>query len=408
MNILYVYDGEWPEGATRVAKQTRALAAAGHNVLLLVRNERKRARIESNSWMTIRRLPTVPGRVFNRVLNFPYFFNPFWLFAILSAARSHRAHSIVVCDLPLAPTAVWVARLLRMPVRYDMAEVYPEFLRDQWQFDIMRWSDHIVRNPKAAELLERYVLRRTDTVFVVSQESAERCYRLGVPEERVVIVGNTPEVARADSPKMDTPQDIRHLIGRPIILFVGILIGDRGVKVAVEAAALLARSQRDIALVVVGDGPDRPRLEAIVAEKGLEDSVRLVGWRDHSTLSSYYAAATIGLIPFMDGRHVRITLANKQFDYMAAGLPIVASDLTPIRRIIEETNSGKVVPAGDARALAEAIEALLSDRASLAELGRNGRAAILTKYNWEQDADRFLREFTEDGSAVDPGRLVEA
>jgi glycosyltransferase involved in cell wall biosynthesis len=389
MNILYVYDGDWPRGATRVAKQTRSLARAGHTVHLISRNSLGQPRRQEEEWMTVLRLPHVRPRWLNRALNFPFFFNPVWLWAIWRAARALGADCIVACDLPLAPTALWVARWLRVPVHHDVAEVYPEFLRSLWACDEMRWSDHLIRNPRAADWIERRVLPGFTTISVVSEESRERCLRLGVPADRLVVVGNTPENVATLGARRPMPTDLEPWKLRPIVLFVGTLIGDRGVTDAVRAMEVVVTDVPDAALIVVGDGPDRSRIQAVVHQTGLRDHVALLGWRESVELVGYYQHAHVGLLPFRDTPHIRVTLANKLFDYMAAGLPVVAADVPPMRRILDETGAGLLYPAGDTTALGRAIVDLLRDPSRRAALGARGRRAA-TKYCWHEDEKRLL------------------
>jgi len=146
-------------------------------------------------------------------------------------------------------------------------------------------------------------------------------------------------------------------------------------------------------LVVAGDGDERGGIERLIAERGLESCVELVGWREHASLPQLYAASDVGLLPFLPGRHVKITLANKLFDYMAAGLPIVASDLPPMRRILEETKAGVIFTPGDSASLATAVVGLLSDSATRRRLAQAGRRAAAEKYNWHEDEKRFLEIF---------------
>lgn len=389
MRILFVYDGDWPRGATRVAKQTRSLARAGHTVHLISRNSLGQPRREREEWMTVIRLPHFRPTRLNRVLNFPFFFNPVWIWAIWRAAKALCADCIVACDLPLAPTALWVGRSLRIPVHYDVAEVYPEFLRSLWACDDMSWSDHLVRNPRAAAWLERCVLPWFRTILVVSEESRDRCLRLGVPADRLVVVGNTPENVSAFHARRQMPADLERWKLRPTALFVGTLIGDRGVTEAVQAMRLVIRDVPDAALIVVGDGPDRNRIQTAVDRAGLRDHVALLGWREGPELLAYYQFADVGLLPFRDTPHIRVTLANKLFDYMAAGLPIVAVDVPPMRRILNETRAGVLYPAGNTVALARAIVELLRDSSRRAAFSTSGREAV-AKYCWSEDEKRLL------------------
>jgi glycosyltransferase involved in cell wall biosynthesis len=367
-----------------------ALAAAGHDVRLLARNEERAPRKEREDWMEVRRLPAFPGAIVNRIANFPYFFNPLWIHQILHHARGW-ADAIVVEDLPLAPTALWVGRLLRVPVYYDMGEVYPEYLRGLWDIRSPTLVDRFVRNPHAADVLERYVLPRAEHVFVVSDESRNRALRRGAHEDRISIVGNTPEDPESLVRPQPTPADLQLLEGRPIILFTGILIFDRGIIDAVRAVAIARREIPDLAFVVVGDGPDAEQIRREVELHDLDEHVYLLGWKEHATLPAYYQRAHAGLLPFLDGGQIRFTLANKLFDYMGAGLPVIASDVPPMRRIVDETGAGILVPPGQPEALAEAVIRLLRLPAQDRELmAARGKAAVAEKYNWRVDSRRFV------------------
>jgi glycosyltransferase involved in cell wall biosynthesis len=390
MNVLYAYDGDWPRAAVRVAKETRSIARAGHVVHLLARNGSRAPREEREPWMTVHRLPCVRTNWINYAINFPFFGNPLWIWETLRTAKDMRADCLLVCDLPLAPVALWVGRRLDIPVCYDMAEVYPEFLRSQWETQPMAWSDYLVRNPAAAAWVERRVLPAFRSVFVVSEESRQRCVRLGVTPDRVVIVGNTPEDVETLGSPQPMPADLEPWKDRQRLLFVGTLIADRGVVSAIEAMALVVHRMPNAVLIIVGDGPDRPVIEAAVARAGLARHVALLGWRDPSTLPAYYRHAEIGLLPFRDTPHIRVTLANKLFDYMAAGLPLVAVDVPPMRRIISETRAGVLYPPGDTRALADGIVGLLGAPAHRATLGMNGRRAVVERYCWQIDEVRLL------------------
>jgi glycosyltransferase involved in cell wall biosynthesis len=393
--ILYIYDGDWPLRATRVGKQTRSLARGGHLVHLISRNDLRQPRTERTGWMTVRRLPSVRNAWLNRLINLPFFFNPVWFYCIWRAARDAHADYILVRDLPLALTAVWVGKLLRKPVVYDMAEVYPEFLRDRFLFERTSWTDYVVKNPRVADIIERAILKRADKIIVVSEESWLRCRRFGVDEKRLVLVGNTPDDFEAISAPQQMPACFTPFRDSPKLLFVGILLWDRGVGEAVRAMPAILKAHPNAMLVIAGDGSERPRIEQAIAEAGVERNVVLLGWQDHKTLPPLYAYSDIGLLPFLPGNHVKITLANKLFDYMAARLPIVASDLPPMRRILEETKAGTLFEPGDSGALAQVVIDLLGDPSRRRALGENGHRAAASKYRWSEDERRLLEAFRD-------------
>lgn len=389
MNILYVYDGHWPHNATRVAKQTDSLVSAGHHVTILSRGAAGRPRFERNDGVTAVRLPYLRWKTANRVVSFPIFLNPVWIRAIAAHVRASPADCIIVRDLPLAPAAVWVARSRGIPVHYDMAEVYPAALHSMLPHESALFL-RAVRSTRTADAIERWVVRRVDTTFVVSEESRARCVRLGVPPEQVVLVGNTP--ANPDELKREwpCPEDIRDLQNRPTALFVGNLFADRGLNYAILAMAEIVPQLPTAALVIIGDGRERDRLDKQIAILRLQDHVRLLGWKHHREHAAYLRHVDVGILPFLATEHIRITLANKLFDYMGAGLPVVASDVPPMRRIVEETESGLLVSPENSQALADALLRLFRDIGLCRRLGENGRAAIAGKYAWSNDAARLV------------------
>lgn len=393
MRVLYLYDGPWPKGATRVRKETRVLADAGHEVHLVARNAENAPSRQVERWMTVWRLPRIPIARLRYALNFPLFLNPVWLLRIWDVLRRTRAELLLVCDLPLAPCAVWLGKLFGIPVHYDMGEIYPLFLETLRVLERQGPIQRLIRTPKGAAWLERYVLKRVAAVYVVSEESRARCIALGVPQERVVVVGNTPENLSDLARPHPVPADIADLVReeREILLFVGILIADRGVLDVIRAIPALRMRRPKVALVVVGDGPERAILEQEARKLGLEDCVRIVGWKHPEELGGYYQASRIGLLPFRDSPHVRLTLANKLFDYMGAGLPVLASDLPSMRRVLAETGAGKMHLPDDPADIARAAAQMLEDASGRTTMATAGRQAATTVYSWERDAER-LRE----------------
>jgi len=179
--------------------------------------------------------------------------------------------------------------------------------------------------------------------------------------------------------------------GRFMLLFSGLLAGDRGVDLALEALARLRVHHPDrFALVIVGDGPVRAQLEAQVAALRLGRDVRFTGWIEHSRLPDAIIRARLGVLPFQACKHINATLANKLFEYMALGLPVIASDAPPMVRVLEETRAGITFRSGDAQDLADQIAWLATDAEAQERCAAAGRKATSEVYNWETDGKRLL------------------
>lgn len=140
-------------------------------------------------------------------------------------------------------------------------------------------------------------------------------------------------------------------VAGPLIVTVGALIPGKGQKVAIETAERIPEAT----LILAGQGPDRPRLEAMVRRKWLGHRVRLVGGLAHDQVAKVMAAADVMLLPSRSEG-----LANVWVEALASGTPVVTPDVGGAREVIDRPEAGAIVPA-DPDAMAAAIRAILAD-----------------------------------------------
>lgn len=100
-----------------------------------------------------------------------HFFNPIWIKELHRVVKEVRADTILVRDLPLAPTAVWVGKSVSCPVIFDMAENYPLMLESILEWEGNKLTNSILRNPSLAYKIEQWTLRNVDHTMVVIEES---------------------------------------------------------------------------------------------------------------------------------------------------------------------------------------------------------------------------------------------
>jgi glycosyltransferase involved in cell wall biosynthesis len=387
LTVCKVWDSEYPWDV-RVEKIAQALTDAGHDVHLVARNRRGEAVTERLSEATIHRLTPWQwaGSRLSAASMFPAFFNPRWVRAVRRTARQVRADVILCRDLPLAVPAIVAARHLGIPVVLDLAENYVAMLRSRWEAGRMRASDALVRNPALASLVERWVVPRVDHVLVVVEEAGARLVARGLAPERVTVVSNTPPLKRLVESRLHSRGDGDDLR----LVYLGLMEEPRGVRILLEAAALLARRGVGFRLVLYGDGPELSDFRAHARALGLADTQ--ADFRGHVPNAQALAAlplADVGVIPHFADESWHTTVPNKLFDYMAAGLAVVTSDARPAARIIHETAAGLVYRHPDPAALADAIERL-ADHELRRACAERGRAAVRDTYHWERDVARLL------------------
>jgi glycosyltransferase involved in cell wall biosynthesis len=406
MVICKIWDADYPWDV-RVEKVCQSLGKK-HEVHLICRNNLGRARYQEADGIHIHRLPSIPRNRgwLTKLVGFPAFFNPVWILVIWRVVRRYRANIILVRDLPLALAAVLVGCWMNIPVILDMAENYPAMIEDLWQKNF-RLINVVVRNPAFVRLVEKICVRYVDHVLVVVEESRQRLINLGVRQEKISLVMNTPTFERFNKATAGghlalTTKRRENLT----IIYVGLLEWPRGLETAIHAICEVQVRLPNIRLVIVGSGRDHAYFEALVAKLNLAHRVQFVGWLDYRKAIEFIASADIGLVPHHATASWNSTIPNKLFDYMSMAKPVIVSNAAPTARIVREENCGVVFPEKDFERLGDAIVKLSAANVR-AELGRRGKEAVLKKYNWSADEERLLRAVEKVARTESSGQCVE-
>jgi glycosyltransferase involved in cell wall biosynthesis len=386
MRICLIFDGDYPWDI-RVEKFAMALVEGGYEVHIISRNIARRLVYERQGKIHIHRLPIFASSRVNKMISFPAFFNPIWIIKIRQVIKLFNVNLVIVRDLPLALPGAFVGRLYGIPVLFDMAENYPDMLRDIWASDSFRLSNAFVRNPRLAEIIEMIALRTVSHTIVVVDESKQRLVNLGAKESDVSVIGNLPvlwdgaisETTRRTSEKEQTPS--------LKLVYVGGLEPLRGLDVLLKEFPEIVKRNPAITFTIVGDGRWRQSLQDLVEGLSLDKHVTFTGRLSHDQALIKVRESDVGIIPHRVTPFTNTTIPNKLFDYMMLGKPVLASNITPIRRIIEAAQCGHCY--NDSRDLIEALGSLL-DPATRRRLGENGRRAVLSQYNWKRESEHLL------------------
>lgn len=171
--------------------------------------------------------------------------------------------------------------------------------------------------------------------------------------------------------------------------FVGTLKPWHGVEVLLEAFARLVRADGTTRLRVVGDGPQREALAEQALRLGIRERVDLVGAVAPEDMPAELAAMDVAVAPYPELPDFYFS-PLKIYEYLAAGIPVVASDIGPCATILDDGGLGVLVTPGDPTELAAVLAGLRSDGNLRTELGRGGRQAAVARHDWSLVVSRIL------------------
>ncbi len=288
-------------------------------------------------------------------------------------------------DLNTLPVAALLAHRTGARLVYDAHELYPEVST------LSRLERAIWRR------LEPKLIRRSDRVITVCDAIAEelsRRYRISTPQ----VLLNCPPSTEIADPALS-----------PLRRAVGLATGDRTTLVLYQGGfapnrglveLVLAMHELDDAiLVMMGWGRLEDDLRELVGAQRLHDRVRILGPVHRDQLQLWTAGADIGVIPYQPvGLNNTFATPNKLFEYMSAGIPIVATRLPEITRIVDGHAIGVTFERVTPREIAAAVRRLLTDPAERAAMRRRA-TVVRDQYTWEHQAERLLTLYEDLGAA---------
>jgi len=231
-------------------------------------------------------------------------------------------------------------------------------------------------------VLDRIVLRKANHIVAVSENVRERLRRFAISPRKITVIQNGVDTRRFASAQPVLRHDL-NLNGRMIIGVVGRLSSEKGHKFLLRAAPRLIEEFPAVALVFIGSGPEQPALASLARELNLQDRVFFAGFRQD--MPEVYASLDVFVLPSLEE-----ALPLTVLEAMAAGLPILASKVGDIGKIIVSGDSGLLVESGNADGLYGALARLLKDPALRDSLGAHARATVNSRFSVQRMAAQYL------------------
>jgi len=342
-----------------LSKQAVSLVRAGYRVVIIAVHPRD----ENVSGIEIKAVPKFESR-FSRIVRATRF--------VYREALRQRADIYHFHNLELIPVG-WLLKFRGKRVIYDVREDTPADLRDK--FWIPRLLRPLIAN--AVYLVEKLSGRVFDGIVTTTHHISER-----FPKGKTAVVQNFPLLDET------FPADRPYLERAPVVLFIGTIDPPRGVLDLVEAMGLLPETLD--ARLVIGGKFETPGMEQEARNKAGWNRTDYTGWQDREGLLHLLGRARIGVLPFRSAANLNNAQPIKLFEYMLAGIPVLASDLPRQAEIVKDAQCGILVKPNQPQALADAIQWLLEHPVEAQAMGARGREAVLRNYNWSSQARLLL------------------
>ena len=292
-----------------------------------------------------------------------------------------HAHSPVLNAIP----ALRVGRKLGIPVVYE--------IRAFWEDAAVDHGTTREGSPRycLTRALETWVLKRVDHTFTICEGLRADIVARGVPADKVSVIPNAVDVHNFQlSGEADKLLKVQlGLEGKTVLGFVGSFYAYEGLDLLLEAFPALLQKRPDLRLLLVGGGPQDANLKAQVQRLSVADKVVFTGRVPHSEVSRYYDQIDLLAYPRHSMRLTELVTPLKPLEAMAQGRLFVASDVGGHKELIRDGETGRLFRAGDAGALAAAVEQMLTDRADWPLMRAAGREFVEKVRNWKNSVANY-------------------
>ncbi len=301
---------------------------------------------------------------------------------ILHFLNKNRIEAIHIHDIRIAEAVYQSNKKLKLPTVLDLHDNMPEIIK--FYPHLQKFPGKQIISPNKWRKKEEEFISKANKVITVSEEFIEEVIeRTKISKEKIILVPNTVQRAFYKDAFIDG-NIIKKYKDQFVILYLGDTAIRRGLLTAIDAIDELKSKIANIRLVIVGKSTTDNVLKDRVNELQLGDYIEFTGWQDVKLFPSYIKASSICISPLYRNKQHDVAYANKLFQYMSFAKPVLVSDATAQKKLINKTNSGLVHGEKDVKDFTNKVLDLYNDPELRNDLGKNGRYFIENEFCWER------------------------
>jgi colanic acid biosynthesis glycosyl transferase WcaI len=285
----------------------------------------------------------------------------------------------------LGISGVIAARRHRARLVFNVADLWPDLVKE---LGVLRDG----RMLRTAYRLERWIYSKSWRVNGVIQQTVDDLRsRKGLAHDKVAFLPNGADTEMfRPRPRASDLEALWGIEGRPIVLHAGTMGIIHGLDVVIQAMPIVACTHPDAVLLMIGDGAERAKLEALAREIA-PDNVRFIEPQPLETIARIMGSTVASVASVADFPEASQARLSKIFSTMAAGVPVLHVNFCEGSRLVDEAHAGVVVPR-DPEAIAQAMCALIDAPDERARMGAAGRLHVEQHLTWSAVVSNWLNE----------------
>lgn len=307
-----------------------------------------------------------------------------------------HAHSPLLNAMP----SLWVGSRRSVPVVYEVRAFWEDAAVDHGS------THEGSLRYRATRAMESFALRRADQVTTICEGLRSDIAARGIAADRITVIPNAVDVSAFNfnaQPDLELRRQLG-LDGATVLGFAGSFYGYEGLDLLLEAARLMLPQRPELRLLLLGGGPREADLKAQAAAAGIVDKVIFVGRVKQHEVQRYYDLIDILAYPRLPMRLTELVTPLKPLEAMAQGRMFVASDVGGHRELVRHGETGFLFKAGDASALVQAVQGLLSSREKWPAIRAQARRFVEVERTWARSVARYADVYSR--ALATRGRVV--
>ncbi|KAB1154679.1 glycosyltransferase family 4 protein [Tenacibaculum aiptasiae] len=385
MRIGMILDKIFPPDP-RVENEAIELINKGHEVFLFCLTYTNQKREEEVNQITVKRYKS--NKLEYKLSALAYTIP---LYSILMEKKiSHflneaRIEAIHIHDMVIAEAVFKANKKLELPIVLDLHENRPEIMK--FYPHLKRFPSNVLISPKKWKEKEESFIKKANRVIVVTKDAKEEIVeRTKIDSSTISVVPNTVRSSFYEKAQIQLAENKKK--DNFVLLYIGDTGERRGLKTVVRSLPKLAKTIKNIKLVIVGKATNELKLE--VTKLKITDYVDFQGWQNESTFVKYIQESDVCLSPLHRNIHHDTTYANKLFQYMSLGKPLIVSNATAQKKLVEEYNTGLVHKEKDVEDFENKVLELYNNPLLREQLGKNGKGFVQNEFTWDKTSKELI------------------